>query len=135
MACRDATEAEVNSIQEQGWRDATPQEEASIQASSGDYRAIARQKLEAKNPLLFKDEPNVVRERQTVLGEIKGGFQQARQDIQTAFSAPDPSDIEAYKALGLSPFEAGANIFVAGTFIFGKKDRAAAIKEISSTLK
>lgn len=32
-------------------------------------------------------------------------------------------------------FEAGANIFVAGTFIFGKKDRAAAIKEISSTLK
>ena len=32
-------------------------------------------------------------------------------------------------------FEAGANVFVAGTSIFGKKDRGAAIKEILNTLK
>lgn len=32
-------------------------------------------------------------------------------------------------------FEAGANVFVAGTSVFGKKDRAAAIKEILRTLK
>lgn len=32
-------------------------------------------------------------------------------------------------------FEAGANVFVAGTSIFGKKDRAAAIKEILGALK
>ena len=32
-------------------------------------------------------------------------------------------------------FEAGANIFVAGTSIFGKKDRVAAIKEILQSLK
>lgn len=32
-------------------------------------------------------------------------------------------------------FEAGANVFVAGTSIFGKKDRANAIKEILSVLK
>ena len=32
-------------------------------------------------------------------------------------------------------FEAGANVFVAGTSLFGKKDRVAAIKEILSTLK
>lgn len=32
-------------------------------------------------------------------------------------------------------FEAGANVFVAGTSIFGKKDRAAAIKEILDSLK
>ena len=32
-------------------------------------------------------------------------------------------------------FEAGANVFVAGTSIFGKKDRIAAIKEILKSLK
>ena len=32
-------------------------------------------------------------------------------------------------------FEAGANVFVAGTSIFGKKDRVAAIKEILRALK
>ena len=32
-------------------------------------------------------------------------------------------------------FDAGANVFVAGTSIFGKKDRAAAIKEILDSLK
>lgn len=32
-------------------------------------------------------------------------------------------------------FEAGANVFVAGTSIFGKKDRVAAIKEILNALK
>lgn len=32
-------------------------------------------------------------------------------------------------------FEAGANVFVAGTSIFGKNDRVAAIKEILSSLK
>lgn len=32
-------------------------------------------------------------------------------------------------------YEAGANVFVAGTSIFGKKDRVAAIKEILSGLK
>ena len=32
-------------------------------------------------------------------------------------------------------FEAGANVFVAGTSIFGKKDRIAAIKEIKNALK
>ena len=32
-------------------------------------------------------------------------------------------------------FEAGANVFVAGTSIFGKKDRVAAIKEILKSLK
>ena len=32
-------------------------------------------------------------------------------------------------------FEAGANIFVAGTSVFGKKDRVAAIKEILRALK
>ena len=32
-------------------------------------------------------------------------------------------------------FEAGANVFVAGTSIFGKKDRVAAIKEIMQGLK
>ena len=32
-------------------------------------------------------------------------------------------------------FEAGANVFVAGTSIFGKKDRVAAIKEILNSLK
>ena len=32
-------------------------------------------------------------------------------------------------------FEAGANVFVAGTSVFGKKDRIAAIKEILSALK
>ena len=32
-------------------------------------------------------------------------------------------------------FEAGANVFVAGTSIFGKKDREAAIKEILRGLK
>ena len=32
-------------------------------------------------------------------------------------------------------FESGANVFVAGTSIFGKKDRAAAIKEILNSLK
>ncbi|MEK6983740.1 MAG: ribulose-phosphate 3-epimerase [Nanoarchaeota archaeon] len=32
-------------------------------------------------------------------------------------------------------YEAGANVFVAGTSIFGKKDRVAAIKEILSSLK
>lgn len=31
-------------------------------------------------------------------------------------------------------FEAGANVFVAGTSIFGKKDRAAAVKEILNAL-
>ena len=32
-------------------------------------------------------------------------------------------------------FEAGANVFVAGTSIFGKKDRVAAIKEIMQSLR
>lgn len=32
-------------------------------------------------------------------------------------------------------FEAGANVFVAGTSVFGKKDRVAAIKEILNSLK
>ncbi|MBI2657257.1 ribulose-phosphate 3-epimerase [Candidatus Woesearchaeota archaeon] len=32
-------------------------------------------------------------------------------------------------------FEAGANVFVAGTSVFGKKDRPAAIKEILNALK
>ncbi|MBI2656311.1 ribulose-phosphate 3-epimerase [Candidatus Woesearchaeota archaeon] len=32
-------------------------------------------------------------------------------------------------------FESGANVFVAGTSIFGKKDRAAAVKEILKSLK
>ena len=32
-------------------------------------------------------------------------------------------------------FESGANVFVAGTSIFGKKDRAAAVKEILNSLK
>jgi len=32
-------------------------------------------------------------------------------------------------------FEAGANVFVAGTSIFGKKDRVAAIKEILNSLR
>ena len=32
-------------------------------------------------------------------------------------------------------YEAGANVFVAGTSIFGKKDRVAAIKEILSSLR
>ena len=32
-------------------------------------------------------------------------------------------------------YDAGANVFVAGTSIFGQKDRAAAIKEILSSLK
>ena len=42
---------------------------------------------------------------------------------------------------GINPYTAriaydeGANVFVAGTSIFGKKDRAAAIKEILDTLK
>ncbi len=41
--------------------------------------------------------------------------------------------INPYTAI--TAFEAGANVFVAGTSIFGKKDRIAAIKEIMNALK
>src|SRR3989339_385748 len=49
-------------------------------------------------------------------------------DVHLMVHEPSNSCIKGF-------FDAGANVFVAGTSIFGKKDRVAAIKEILRALK
>ena len=66
-------------------------------------------------------------------------IEQAMEKVRKLRKLKPKLDIEVDG--GINPYtariayDAGANVFVAGTSIFGKKDRVAAIKEILNSLR